>query len=109
MTRRRGDDALSSSLGTTPNTIIQALALLTPADVHHGLAGRRVAARASVLATAYAAHPERFPNGLPEPPARSTEVWINPPNTRAIEAASCTTTREPAVSFHAGSAIPSRP
>jgi hypothetical protein len=39
------------------------------------------------------------------PPARPTEVWINPPNTRAIEAASCTTTREPAVSFHAGSAI----
>ena len=81
------------------------LGLLTPADVHHGLAGRRVAARASVLATAYAAHPERFPNGLPEPPARPTEVWINPPNPRAIEAASFTTTREPAVSFHAGSAI----
>src|SRR5204863_3453134 len=40
-----------------------ALGLLTPADVHHGRAAQRVAARATVLATAYAAHPERFPAG----------------------------------------------
>jgi hypothetical protein len=33
-----------------------------------------------MLATAYAAHPERFPGGLPQPPACPTEVWINPPN-----------------------------
>ena len=32
------------------------LGLLTPADVHHGLAARRLAARATVLTTAYAAH-----------------------------------------------------
>ena len=38
-----------------------------------------MAARAAVLATAYGAHPERFPGGLPQPPARPTEVWINPP------------------------------
>ena len=55
------------------------LGLLTPHDVH-GLAEQRVAARAAVLATAYAVHPERFPGGLPQPPARPTEVWINPPN-----------------------------
>ncbi len=57
------------------------LGLLTPADVHHGLAEQRIAARATVLATAYAAHPERFPAGLPHPPAGPTEVWINPPAT----------------------------
>ncbi len=34
----------------------------------------------SVLATAHAAHPERFPRGLPQPPACPTEVWINPPD-----------------------------
>jgi len=51
------------------------------------------------LATAYAAHPERFPAGLPHPPARPLEVWINSPKTRGTEAASCATTREPAVSF----------
>ena len=48
-------------------------------DVRYGLAEQRVAARATVLATAYAAHPERFPRGLPQPPARPMEVWINPP------------------------------
>ena len=40
----------------------------------------KVAAREAVLATAYGAHPERFPGGLPQPPACPTEVWINPPN-----------------------------
>ena len=63
------------------------LGLLTPYDVHHGLAEQRVAARAVVLTTASAAHPERFPAGLPQPPAQPTEVWINPPKPRAIEEA----------------------
>jgi putative transposase len=63
------------------------LGLLTPSDVHHGLAEQRVAARAAVLATAYRVHPERFPGGLPQPPARPTEVWINPPTPRATEEA----------------------
>ncbi|WP_233610383.1 IS3 family transposase, partial [Corallococcus sp. AB049A] len=43
------------------------LGLLTPHDVHHGLAARRIAARAAVLSAAYAAHPERFPRGPPKP------------------------------------------
>ena len=55
------------------------LGLLTLADVHHGLAEQRVVTRATVLATAYAAHPERFPAGPPHPPAPPVEVWINPP------------------------------
>jgi putative transposase len=55
------------------------LGLLTPHDVHHGHADQRVAARAAVLARAYGANHERFPRGLPQPPARPTEVWINPP------------------------------
>jgi len=59
------------------------LGLLTPADVHYGVAEQRIAARATVLATAYAAHPERFPAGQPHPPARPVEVWINPPKTEA--------------------------
>ena len=59
------------------------LGLLTPHDVHYGLAEQRVAERAAVLATVYAAHPERFPAGRPAPPARPTEVCINPPETRA--------------------------
>ena len=55
------------------------LGLLTPHEVHYGLAEKRVAARARVLAAAYAAHPERFVTGLPRPPALPTEVWINRP------------------------------
>ena len=60
------------------------LGLLTPADVHHGLAEQRVAARATVLATAFAAHPERFAAGAPAPAPMPTEVWINPPKPRAL-------------------------
>jgi putative transposase len=63
------------------------LGLLTPYDVHHGFAEQRVAARAAVLAMAYRAHPERFPAGLPQPPAQPTEVWINPPKPQATEEA----------------------
>jgi len=55
------------------------IGLLTPHDVHHGLAAQRIAERSNVLASAYAAHPERFVRGLPHPPPRPTEVWINPP------------------------------
>jgi putative transposase len=63
------------------------LGLLTPHDVHFGLAEQRVAERAAVLATAYAAHPERFSAGLPQPAACPAAVWINPPQTRATEEA----------------------
>ena len=61
------------------------LGLLTPHDVHFGLAEQRVAARAAVLTTAYVAHPERFPAGRPRPATAPTEVWINPPKPCALE------------------------
>lgn len=57
------------------------LAMLTPADVHHGLAAERVAIRAKVLEAAYLAHPERFPHGPPKPRKPPNEVWINKPKT----------------------------
>jgi putative transposase len=58
-----------------------ALGLLTPHDVHHGLATKKLEARATVLAAAYAAHPERFSRGVPRPAAAPSAVWINPPKT----------------------------
>src|SRR5438552_14407285 len=61
------------------------LGLLTPHDVHFGLAEQRVAERAGVLATAYAAHPERVPAGRPAPAAAPPQVWINPPKPGALE------------------------
>jgi putative transposase len=55
------------------------------------LAEQRVAARATVLATAYATHPERFLAGLPHPPASLVEVWINPPKVLVRSQASSNT------------------
>jgi hypothetical protein len=55
------------------------LGLLTPHDVHFGLAEQRVAERAAVLTAAYAAHPERSPAGRPTPAPAPIEVWITPP------------------------------
>ena len=63
------------------------LGLLTPHDVHYGLAEERIARRAVVLAEAHAAHPERFPNGKPIPPTLAKEVWINKPKTALSEPA----------------------
>jgi putative transposase len=62
-----------------------ALGLLTPADLHYGRGAAKTARRAQVLAAAHARHPERFPRGLPQPPAVPTEVWINRPVTRSGE------------------------
>jgi putative transposase len=55
------------------------LAMLTPHDVHHGLAEQRLAKRTAVLAMAYATHPERFPHGVPTPGRLPQAVWINQP------------------------------
>jgi putative transposase len=55
------------------------VAMLRPHDVHHGLGQRRLAQRARVLAAAYAAHPERFPRGVPTPGMLPAAVWINKP------------------------------
>ena len=55
------------------------LAMVTPHDVHYGLAEHRLAERARVLAAAYAAHPERFPRGVPTPGRLPEAVWINKP------------------------------
>ena len=55
------------------------LGFLTPAVVHFGQAAPVRAQRQQVLAAAYAAHPERFVNGRPQPADLPTAVWINPP------------------------------
>jgi putative transposase len=55
------------------------LGLHTPHDVHFGLAEARRAHRATVLAAAYAATPERFVRRPPTPALLPTAAWINPP------------------------------
>lgn len=61
-----------------------ALGLLTPASVHHGQAEIILAQRQQVLQAAYAAHPDRFVNGIPALPAPPKEVCINQPKPEAI-------------------------
>ncbi len=53
--------------------------LLTPSDVHHGRAASRLEARREVMATAFAAKPERFVGGAPRLGEIPTTVWINKP------------------------------
>ena len=55
------------------------LGFLTPAVVHFGQAAAVRAHRDRVLMAAYAAHPERFVNGRPQPADLPNAVWINPP------------------------------
>ena len=57
------------------------LGLMTPWDVHHGVAGKRFKEREAILRKAFEANPERFVRGLPKPPALPTHVWINKPKT----------------------------
>lgn len=61
------------------------IGLLTPATVHAGRASEVQAARATVLAQAYAGHPERFVRRPPTPPDLPTAVWINPPSRKEVE------------------------
>jgi putative transposase len=61
-----------------------ALGLLTPAAVHYGQAGVILEQRRTVLAAAYAAHPERFVRKPPEPLTPPTAAWINPPVPAAL-------------------------
>ena len=56
-----------------------ALGLMTPHDIHYGLAAAKWEQRAELLRVAYAAHPERFPRGVPVPPPLPTAAWINKP------------------------------
>jgi putative transposase len=72
------------------------LGLHTPADVHYGRAPAVRAARADVLATAYATHPERFVLRPPAPPKLPAAAWINRPQPQPAPAAGATSqTGEP--------------
>lgn len=60
------------------------IGLLTPADVHAGLAAQVTAQRQRVLNAAYLAHPERFVRKPPQPPNVPAAAWINPPTPQPI-------------------------
>jgi len=56
---------------------------LTPAAVHTGQAPAIPEHRAVTLQAAYAAHPDRFVHGTPEPPPLPVAAWINRPDARS--------------------------
>lgn len=58
------------------------IGLMTPAMVHYGRSEAIRDQRAQVLEAAYAATPERFVRGLPQPPELPAAAWINPPKTQ---------------------------
>ena len=57
------------------------IALMTPEQVHYGFADEIASHRASVLASAFNRHPNRFKNKIPVPDTLPKAVWINPPST----------------------------
>jgi putative transposase len=61
------------------------IALLTPADVHHGRVEQKTALRQIALDAAYAAHPERFVHGRPTPLQIAPATYINRPSEAAAE------------------------
>jgi putative transposase len=61
------------------------IAYHTPADVHAGRAAAINATRATTLMAAYAAHPERFVHGVPQPQPLPTAAWINKPQSPALQ------------------------
>jgi putative transposase len=68
------------------------IALLTPADVHHGRAAECTASRQATLDAAYAAHPERFVRGRPTPLQLAPASYINRPSTADDESESAALT-----------------
>jgi len=55
------------------------LALMTPEQVHYGMADAIYQFRTTILNSAFEQHPERFKNKLPKPPSLPEAVYINKP------------------------------
>ena len=55
------------------------IALMTPEQVHYGLADRIVKERSGVLQAAFQKHPERFKGKMPIPQPLPEAAWINKP------------------------------
>jgi putative transposase len=57
------------------------LGLMTPDQVHYGQVDAVHTARQETLDRAFHNNPERFVRKAPQPPAKPTAAWINPPTT----------------------------
>jgi len=61
------------------------IALMTPEQVHYGMAEKIVEFRSQVLSQAFQTNPIRFKGRMPEPPALPEAAWINKPSTDLLE------------------------
>ena len=60
------------------------IGLLTPEQVHYGLAQQVLAQRAQVLQEAFKEHPNRFKGRVPKPLPLPEAAWINPPQQQML-------------------------
>jgi len=60
------------------------IGLMTPRQVHYGLADQIYAQRQQVLADAFDRYPSRFKSKTPLPPRLPDQVWINPPDSDSV-------------------------
>ncbi len=60
------------------------IALLTPEQVHYGMADQIIARRAEVLEAAFRENPIRFRGKMPRPMTLPEAVWINKPSSDVI-------------------------
>jgi transposase InsO family protein len=81
------------------------LALFAPADVFYGRVDNIAAKRQRALDTAYAAHPERFPNGPPVVRRPPNVVAINPVQALPVATAPATLPRSQ-IAHHAAAKTP---
>jgi len=61
------------------------IGLMTPEQVHYGMADRIKKDREVVLSAAFKNNPNRFKGKIPVPPKLPKAVWINKPNTDELE------------------------
>lgn len=61
------------------------IGLMTPEQVHYGLAQKVYEDRCQVLLSAYEKNPERFKGKVPKPHALPKAAWINKPKSQALE------------------------
>lgn len=74
-----------------------AIALLTPSDVHHGRATKRLEQRQRIMNAAYHAHPERFVHGKPNVPQIPNASYINRPKEPTDSDAVSSPEKEPSI------------
>jgi putative transposase len=60
------------------------IGLMTPEQVHYGLANQLTKHRSTVLKAAFERNPQRFKGKLPQPPEPPKAVWINRPSSDAV-------------------------